>query len=138
MKKIALISCTKLKKDFPCPAGEMYQESQLFKKASQYISQQDYDDWFILSAKYGFLSKDKVIEPYDLTLNNMKSIQRKEWAKEVFEKLIKMNPQQIDFYAGKKYREYLIPLLEQNGIKCHVPLEGKGIGRQLGFYKEQL
>jgi hypothetical protein len=79
-----------------------------------------------------------VIEPYDLTLNNMNSIQRKEWAKEVYDQMIKLNPQEIDFYAGKKYREYLIPLLEQNRIKCHVPLEGKGIGVQLGFYKEQL
>jgi cytoplasmic iron level regulating protein YaaA (DUF328/UPF0246 family) len=138
MSKYALISCTKLKKEYPCPAGEMYQESQLFKKATLYISQQDYDDWFILSAKYGFLTKDTIIEPYDLTLNKMISKERNEWANEVYEQMIQMNPQQIDFYAGKKYREYLIPLLEKKGIICHVPLEGKGIGEQLGFYKEQL
>ncbi|MEH7086418.1 DUF6884 domain-containing protein [Neobacillus drentensis] len=138
MTKFALISCTKLKKDYPCPASEMYLESQLFKKAAQYISQQDYDDWFILSAKHGFLTKETVIEPYDITLNNMNSNQRKEWAKGVFEHLVKLEPHQIDFYAGKKYREYLIPLLIQNGIICNVPLEGKGIGEQLGFYKEQL
>jgi Fe-S cluster biosynthesis and repair protein YggX len=122
MTKFALISCTKLKKEYPCPAGEMYQESQLFKKAAQYISQQDYDDWFILSAKYGFLTKETLIEPYDLTLNNLNSIQRKEWAKDVYDQLIIMNPQQLYFYAGKKYREFLIPLLEEKGIKCYVPL----------------
>jgi hypothetical protein len=42
------------------------------------ISQQDYDDRFVLSAKYGFLTKDTIIEPYDLTLNNMNSKEGKE------------------------------------------------------------
>ena len=116
----------------------MYLESQLFKKATQYICQQDYDDWFILSAKYGLLNKDSMIEPYDITLNKMNSLERKEWAKEVFDQVLKLTPKQIDFYAGKKYREYLIPLLEQRDIVCQVPLEGKGIGEQLGFYKKQL
>jgi hypothetical protein len=51
MFKFALISCTKLNKDYPCLAQEMYSESQLFQKAEQYISQQNYDDWFILSVK---------------------------------------------------------------------------------------
>jgi hypothetical protein len=138
MSRYALISCTKLKKDYTCTANEMYLESQLFKKAVQYISQQDYDDWFILSAKYGLLHKDTVIEPYDITLNNMNSLQRKEWSLDVFNQIIKLNPTHLDFYAGKKYRDYLIPLLKERGIHCIVPLEGKGIGEQLGFYKQQL
>ena len=138
MSKFALISCTKLKKDYPCLAQEMYSESQLFKKAVQYINQQEYDDWFILSAKYGILNKETLIEPYDITLNNMKAEHRKKWAKEVYLQLIKINPVQIDFYAGKKYREYLIPTLEHDGIICYVPLKGMGIRDQLGFYKEQL
>jgi hypothetical protein len=138
MSRFALISCTKLKKDYPCPAKDMYLESQLFKKAVQYISKQNYDDWFILSAKYGLINKDTLIEPYDITLNNMNALQRKEWSKVVFAELIKLEPQQIDFYAGKKYREYLIPLLKNSGISCRIPLEGKGIGEQLKFYKDYL
>jgi len=43
---------------------------------------------------------------------------------------------QVDFYAGTKYREYLIPALEQKGIICNVPLKGKAIGEKLQFYKE--
>lgn len=116
----------------------MYLESQLFKKAAHYVSEQHYDDWFILSAKYGLLHKDTLIDPYDITLNYINSTQRREWSKEVFNQLLKLAPQQFDFYAGKKYREYLIPLLVNNGIKCHTPLEGKGIGEQLKFYKDQL
>jgi hypothetical protein len=138
MSRFALISCTKLKKEYACPANEMYLESQLFRKAVQFINKQNYDDWFILSAKYGLLDKDTVIDPYDLTLNNMNSVQRKEWSVDVFNQIVKLKPTHLDFYAGKKYRDYLIPLLKERRIHCHVPLEGKGIGEQLGFYKQQL
>ncbi|UOK56151.1 hypothetical protein MGI18_14030 [Bacillus sp. OVS6] len=75
--KIALISCTKLKADYPCCTREMYLESTLFKKAVKYIEQQDYDAWFVLSAKYGLIRQQDVIKPYDLTLNNMKAAERK-------------------------------------------------------------
>ena len=85
--KIALVSCTKLKADHPCSAKEMYQESTLFNKATKYIEQQDYDDWYVLSAKYGLLRQQDLIEPYDLTLNNMKVSERKKWAELVLKQI---------------------------------------------------
>ena len=114
----------------------MYLESTLFKKATEYIKQQDYDDWFVLSAKYGLLRQIDVIEPYDITLNNMKVSERKEWSESVLKQIddLDLNITQIDFYAGEKYRQYLIPALVQKGITCRVPLQGKGIGEQLSFY----
>ena len=132
----ALVSCTKLKANHSCSAKEMYQESTLFKKATKYIEQQDYDDWFVLSEKYGLLRQLDVIEPYDRTLNNMKVSERKEWSKLVLRQIedLGMDRSQMDFYAGSKYREYLIPALEQEGISCNVPLEGKEIGEQLQYY----
>lgn len=134
--KIALVSCTKLKADYPCSAKEMYQKSTFFKKAIQYIEQQNYHDWFVISAKYGILRKHEEIEPYDLTLNNMTVIERKKWSDMLLKQIISLqiNISQIDFYAGKKYREYLIPAIEEKGIICKVPLQGKGIGEQLQYY----
>ncbi|WP_170971786.1 DUF6884 domain-containing protein [Peribacillus simplex] len=51
--KIALVSCTKLKANYPCSTREMYQESTLFNKAVKFIEQKNYDEWYVLSAKYG-------------------------------------------------------------------------------------
>jgi len=136
--KIALISCTKLKQTYQCEAQEMYLPSQLFKKASYYIKQQNYNNWFILSAKYGLLNPSDLIESYDLTLNNMKSIEVKKWSQKVFNQLINYDIYEIDFYAGEKYRKYLISLLEQRNIICNIPLKGLGIGQQLKFYKEAI
>jgi hypothetical protein len=134
--KIALVSWTKVKANYPCTTREMYQESSLFKKAVKYIEQQDYDDWYVLSAKYGLLKQNDAIEPYDLTLINMKVSERKKWSELVLDQIknLKLNIKQIDFYAGAKYREYLIPVLQQKGILCNVPLQGKGIGEQLSYY----
>lgn len=134
--KVALVSCTKLKAKHQCKTREMYQESTLFKKAIKFIEQHDYDDWYVLSAKYGLLKQHDVIEPYDLTLNNMKVAERKNWSEKVIKQLdnLQINITQIDCYAGAKYREYLIPVLEDKGIVCNVPLKGKGIGEQLQYY----
>jgi cytoplasmic iron level regulating protein YaaA (DUF328/UPF0246 family) len=136
--RIALISCTKLKQNYPCASSEMYQKSTLFKKASGYINELNYDKWFILSAKYGLVSPNEIIEPYDETLNNMKSTQIKVWSDSVLNELMKNTIEEVDFYAGEKYRKYIIPQLEGKGIKCNVPLKGLGIGQQLGFYTREL
>jgi cytoplasmic iron level regulating protein YaaA (DUF328/UPF0246 family) len=134
--KIALVSCTKLKANYPCTSREMYQESTLFKKAVKFIEQRDYNEWYVLSAKYGLLRQRDVIEPYDLTLNNMKAAERKTWSELVLRQVqnMQLDITEIDFYAGEKYRQYLIPALKQMGIVCNVPLQGKGIGQQLSFY----
>jgi hypothetical protein len=136
--RIALISCTKNKKTYPCKAVEMYEPSTLFKKAKAFVEKQGYDDWFILSAKHGLLSKDTIIDPYDVTLINMKAADRKAWTHKVFEQLTKISPSHIDFYAGQKYRQYLIPMLEEKNVVCHVPLLGLEIGEQLQFYTKAL
>lgn len=136
--KIAFVSCTKLKEKIPCVAKQMYQKSPLFSKAIKYIEQCNYDDWFILSAKYGLLNKEEIIEPYDVTLNNMKISDRREWSDLVLKQIdeLGLKIKEIDFYAGLKYREFLIPHLEQKGIRCNVPLQGKSIGQQLQFYSK--
>ena len=42
----------------------------------------------------------------------------------------------VFFHAGEKYREQLIPKLENIGIQCECPLEGLGIGKQKAWYKK--
>lgn len=134
--EIAVISCTKLKQEYDCEAKEMYMPSSLFSKAREYVKDGEYDAWFILSAKYGLLLPTEIISPYDQTLNNMKANEIKEWSQNVYSELIKYKPTYIDFYAGEKYRKYLIPLLESNGVICNIPLKGLGIGQQMQFYNQ--
>lgn len=138
ISKIALISCTKIKQKSPCEAQTMYNKSALFSKITQFVKQCDYTDWYILSAKYGLIAKNEIIEPYDITLNSMKFDERKAWAKEIAENILALNVKHIDFYAGHKYRQYLIPILELNEITCTIPLNGLGIGEQLKYLNENI
>ena len=139
LKSLGLISCTKSKKSYPCKASEMYQASDLFKKAYSYATK-NYDFVAILSAKYGLLFPDDKIEPYDLTLNDMNSHQRKAWAEKVFNQMkSRMRLKDFDkvfFHAGKTYREHLIPKLENIDINCGTPLKHLGIGKQKAWYKK--
>jgi hypothetical protein len=134
----ALVSCTKLKQKYPCPVREMYMKSTLFSKAIKFIEQQGYTDWYVLSAKYGLLMKEQIIEPYDLSLNSMKQSEKKQWSANVANQIqnINLNLKKVDFYAGGNYRNHLIPLLETKGFCCTVPLQGLGFGNQLQFYNQ--
>lgn len=71
--KIALISCVKQKADKPQKARNLY-ISSLFVKSLEYAEKINVDKIYVLSAKYGLVPIDKVIEPYEKTLNNMKKM----------------------------------------------------------------
>jgi len=137
-KKIVLVSCVSKKDDKPQPAADLYQ-SHWFKKASAYAKQIG-DEWYILSAKHGLIDPTEVIAPYDVTLNNMKSSDRKLWAKNVFEKLKDLlSPgDEIVFLAGTKYRENLITPLEKLGVQVSIPMKGLRIGEQMSWLNKKI
>jgi cytoplasmic iron level regulating protein YaaA (DUF328/UPF0246 family) len=140
MVRIALLGCTKLKQKYQCDAGEMYTASPLFRTIKRYISKFDYDQWFILSAKYGLLKPTDEISPYDESLYDKSKTEYNQWVKTVIKQLDEIITEDVvvDFYCGKKYRDGLIPHLTRKGIKYHIPLEGMGIGQQLKFLKEHV
>jgi len=134
MTKIVLISCASKKLQHKTKARELY-SSSLFKLNLKYAKSLNPNKIFILSAKYGLLDLEKEIEPYNLTLNNMKDDEIKLWADKVIESLSKeadLKSDEFIFLAGEKYRKYLIP----NIINYKIPLKGLGIGKQLKFLKE--
>lgn len=133
---VIFISCVKNKKKINCKAEEMYQ-SDLFKKSLNYAKSLKPRKIYILSALYGVLELSDIIEPYNKTLNNMKEIEKKEWANKVIEQLknknINFNEETL-FLCGKNYRKYLI----NNFFNSDAPLKNLGIGKQLAFYKKIL
>lgn len=131
MARICLIACVSLKDTRKMRAGDIYL-SPLFKKAREFASN-NFDRWYILSAKHGLISPDMVIEPYEKTLNKMSREDRRKWAENVFGEIKKYTKaiDEITFLAGLPYRQDLTPLLLKRGNKICVPMEGMGIGKQL-------
>jgi len=136
MKKIILISCASKKINKKIKAQDLY-ISALFQKNLQYAKSLNPDKIFILSAKYGLLKLDKEVEPYDKTLNRMRSYEIKEWANSVLsqlQKVVDLNKDEFVFLAGDNYRKFLLPRI--NNYK--IPMLGLGIGKQLKWLKEKI
>ena len=138
--RIGLVGCVKKKRKVRSKAKDMY-ISDLFIKARRY-SEEHYDRWFILSAKYHLVEPDTYIEPYDETLNEKTKAERLKWAETVFRQIRDKLPYppsyELYFHAGIRYREFLIPLLVGAGYACKVPLEHLKIGEQLAWYGRHL
>jgi hypothetical protein len=131
MKTIVLISCGKKKRSYRTQAQSLYLGA-LFIKSLAFAKKMNPDAIYILSAKHRLLELEQEIEPYDLTLKTMSSIEVKNWADQVLLQLrlrADLADDRFVFLAGKPYRRYLVPHL----TKVEIPMLGLGIGLQLQF-----
>lgn len=133
--RVALVSCVKSKRAEPSPARDLY-TSTLFEGLREY-AEQNADRWYVLSALYGLVAPEEVIEPYEKTLNRMPKGERDAWALKVQGQLAEVLPPgaEVVVLAGQRYREGLIPFLTAGGFSVSIPLEGLPFGKQLQFLK---
>ena len=131
-RDIYLISCAAKKKDYVCAACELY-DSPLFEKSLSFARKQTEDKYIkILSAEYGLVDLDQVIEPYDKTLNDMSAEDRAAWADNVYETILdsfNVDKDRFVFLAGNAYTENLIPKFNYNKDL----LEGMRIGERMEY-----
>ena len=117
--RIGIISCGSLKKQYACPAEEMYSGGIFFNTMNSFVKQ-TYDAYYILSGKYGLVSPTQVIEPYgDIVFFAQKIFKNrglKPQSKEYKQQWAKMVSNQIDFsndeinwHVNIYYWEYLSP-----------------------------
>lgn len=136
MHKIYLIACVKKKQPIAAKARELY-ISPLFKLSLAYAKKQMPDAIYILSAKYGLVELDQVVEPYEQTLIGKNKQIIKEWGEKVksqLEKKANLREDQFVFLAGEKYQQALHPHISND----ENPLKGLGLGKRLKFLKEQI
>ena len=82
----------------------------------------------ILSARYGLVWPQTVIEPYDETLRGKTSGERRAWAAHVLAAVPTADSYVI--WAGRIYAEHLA-----GALRAELPLRGLGIGQQLAYLK---
>ena len=98
--------------------------------------------WFILSAKHGLLSPDEVVAPYDQSLKQATTAERRTWSQAVLKSLDgaagALAGCVVEIHAGGEYRAFGIAEgLKTRGAQVVVPTLGLAIGRQLAFYKHE-
>lgn len=140
-----LIGCGSAKRAEPAAARDLYTGS-LFRYRRRYAERFGKDGWMIISAKYGLVHPDTVIEPYDLHVKQLTRSKQEAWAKQVGEQFSLVRawlPNQrfagercrsLELHLGWTYIELLWPWLRD----WHAPMAHMGIGEQLHWYKETL
>lgn len=122
------ISCTKSKLDHPCPAAELYTASALFRKHLAYARSIAEDrDIFILSALYGLVPLDRVLDPYQATLYDYSPADRVRWGQHVFRQAKSygiLSSEHIVLLAGHLYCSEVVKYFPNH----EIPFEGLGIG----------
>ncbi|MFV8817139.1 DUF6884 domain-containing protein [Haliea sp. E17] len=136
MRTIYLVSCVSKKRTEPAAARDLY-ISNWFIKAKRYVEQFE-QDWFILSALYGLIGSDEVIQPYNKTLNNMPIADRRAWSEKVIRQVqeVSYEVDQIVILAGERYREFIVEVLVDAGISVAIPMRGLRLGEQMRWLDE--
>jgi uncharacterized HhH-GPD family protein len=135
--RLILLGCVSTKAQYPAPAKDIY-VSDLWRKRRAYAESTG-EPWLILSAEYGLVDPDQVIEPYDRSLKDESPKYRSRWAHEVSVQVIErcrhLGVESVEVHAGASYLESgLIAALNRAGIKVIWPLRGRRIGEQLEWY----
>ncbi|ARL04257.1 DUF6884 domain-containing protein [Burkholderia pseudomallei] len=125
-----LVSCVGKKRAAPTPARDLY-ISEWFTRARKLVEATG-SNWFILSARFGLVSPEQIIAPYDATLNHMPIAARRAWAADVLKQLDRALPAggRCVVLAGSRYREFLLDFLVGR-YDVDVPMRGLAIGQQL-------
>jgi len=134
---LLLVGCVQQKQSGRHRARELY-SSPLFRGRRRYAEDAGCP-WFILSAKYGLVHPDEVIESYDLALKDLRATKRRRWAHGVFleleRKLGSLCGRVIEIHAGREYVEYgLREALEGCSARVVLSLSSLRIGEQLAWY----
>jgi hypothetical protein len=136
-RTVYLISCVSKKRCTAAQARDFY-ISDWFLKARACVEGIG-SPWFILSAEHGLVPPDRILCPYERTLNAMSKPERREWAARVTTQMDSSLPaaDRIVVLAGLRYREFLMDYLRQRAA-VEVPMEGLSIGRQLRYLAQAL
>jgi uncharacterized HhH-GPD family protein len=134
-RSIALVGCGRAKRDVPAPASDLY-TSRGFRLRAAY-AEQETDQWFVLSAEYGFVGPDEWISPYDLNLADTSRAYRRAWGEWVVARLLRLRASlrgvTIQIIAPADYAAPVRDHLEQLGAQVVEPLHGLRQFEQLSW-----
>lgn len=104
---VGLVSCGKSKAESRCRAEKLY-TGGLTQKGIEWMKR-NCQTWFILSAKFGLLHPDTVIDPYDTKITDLNKEEIARWSAKVFGQLKAAHVENKDLLciAGKEYFQAL-------------------------------
>lgn len=112
-KRLAIVNCKSKKQSYECTAEEMYSISFQFRSQIDFIKKY-YDDYVILSTKYGIIYPTSIIKPYEVSLargarlkntHTLLNTELNEWANNVKKQLQSLSETYdiIDLHISNQY-----------------------------------
>lgn len=133
---IAILTCGAAKQQVPAKAIDIY-VGNVFRKKLAYIQAFYPDvDIYILSAKYGIIPADLVIEPYDQMVPLREDDFFREWSQMVTEQLQSFDKTEDIVFLGNQH--YYKPIDSYFVGKKYAPLLGLKPGYQLMKLTDEL
>jgi hypothetical protein len=149
---VVLIGCTKTKRAERAAARDLYDPSDLFRRRRAYAEAAG-RPWAILSALYGVVEPDRLIDPYDTTIAQRRTADGggRCWAIGAIQGCFRLagrttelvdgfaryvEPLTIEVHAGIEYvrtLELALPAFRTD-ITLEHPVAGLGIGEQKRHY----
>lgn len=129
LSTLAIIPCTNQKSEEPGPAREVW--VGIHFQLTLMHAEEFYDRTLIMSFKYGFITPDTVIEPYDMNIHYEPLTVRVKWKRMVMEQLRQEcepeAPGIVGLYVGKTDVDWLNKAFLGRGTQ-HVILPWAGLG----------
>lgn len=123
MTEWVLAGCVKGKADHRAPAQYLY-TSPLFQKRRRAAEARG-DGWGILSAEYGYVPPNEVIDPYDTHISDVDVEEWRQRALGYLPRVLEANDvTQVTILAGSKYVDPLVADLEALGVDVVDPCRG--------------
>ena len=128
---IALIGCSGPKLKEPSPARHLY-TSQLFRSTLM-LAERRHDAIYIISTKYGLVTLDQMIEPYDLIMSEVAKEWKTIWGARIWSSIQSRHVGtdcHVFIYAGKDYAQ---PIRRAGSSQAvfYEPLAQMQIGQRL-------
>ncbi len=150
--KILLVGCGKSKlqthPEQQVIAEELY-TGPIFRARANHAKlliqvSQLYSRWYIVSALYGLIHPEELVESYDLTVKQLSPLQKQQWSHHVlgdvldsFEEPVDLRRIVIELHMGADYAELLADKIVACGMNYSWPVKGLGQGEQLAWYKQR-
>lgn len=141
---IAIVGCGKAKLAHAAPAADLYTGS-LFRAARRYA--ETCDEWRIISARYGLLDPETVLEPYEQRIHPKERQQFGQVAaNRIVSEFLDCGPYELVLLAGEDYARPIADAMRGNPggapwrcncVGVREPLAGLGLGKRLSWFARE-
>lgn len=132
---VAVVGCSAIKADTPAHAREFYR-SPLFKAALAYAEART-KHVVVVSAYYGIVQLDQVLQPYDLKLTALRKRDREDWGARTVDPLTRFNgtPPILLLLCGEAYADAILHGAHWHNLpRPMTPMaKMKGVGNRIAW-----